>query len=62
MGRRRKGSDEEQGDNGGGQLEEVGDGGHEEKHTNYGPVVRDIIIGGADGLTVPFALTAGLSS
>lgn len=25
-------------------------------------VVRDVIIGFADGLTVPFALTAGLSS
>lgn len=37
-------------------------GSHEEKHTNYGPIVRDVIIGGSDGLTVPFALTAGLSS
>lgn len=27
-----------------------------------GPVIRDVIIGFADGLTVPFALTAGLSS
>jgi hypothetical protein len=35
---------------------------HVEKHTDYGDVVRDIIIGFADGLTVPFALTAGLSS
>lgn len=34
---------------------------HAEKHTEHGPVVRDTIIGFADGLTVPFALTAGLS-
>lgn len=60
MGRKSKGSDEEEGGENGNGV--VGDGGHEEKHTNYGPVVRDIIIGGADGLTVPFALTAGLSS
>jgi hypothetical protein len=35
---------------------------HNEKHTDHGDVIRDIIIGFADGLTVPFALTAGLSS
>jgi VIT family len=35
---------------------------HHEKHSNHGEVVRDVIIGFADGLTVPFALTAGLSS
>lgn len=35
---------------------------HDEKHSDYGNVVRDVIIGFADGLTVPFALTAGLSS
>jgi VIT family len=35
---------------------------HNEKHNNYGDIIRDIIIGFADGLTVPFALTAGLSS
>ncbi|KAG5918994.1 hypothetical protein E4U31_005712 [Claviceps sp. LM219 group G6] len=29
---------------------------------DYGPLLRDIIIGFSDGLTVPFALTAGLSS
>ncbi|OAQ62645.1 protein CCC1 [Pochonia chlamydosporia 170] len=29
---------------------------------DYGPILRDIIIGFSDGLTVPFALTAGLSS
>ncbi|USW53734.1 Putative Ccc1 family protein [Septoria linicola] len=36
--------------------------GHSEGHTNNGIFVRDSIIGFADGLTVPFALTAGLSS
>lgn len=35
---------------------------HHEHHSNNGDVVSDIIIGFADGLTVPFALTAGLSS
>ncbi|OCK86090.1 DUF125-domain-containing protein [Lepidopterella palustris CBS 459.81] len=35
---------------------------HAENHTEHGAVVRDTIIGFADGLTVPFALTAGLSS
>ncbi|KIW89904.1 uncharacterized protein Z519_09333 [Cladophialophora bantiana CBS 173.52] len=33
-----------------------------EKHRNNSTVLRDLIIGFADGLTVPFALTAGLSS
>jgi hypothetical protein len=33
-----------------------------EKHSTSGEVIRDVIIGFADGLTVPFALTAGLSS
>lgn len=35
---------------------------HEECHIDYSNVLRDIIIGFSDGLTVPFALTAGLSS
>ena len=35
---------------------------HAEKHSAYGDIIRDVIIGFADGLTVPFALTAGLSS
>ncbi|KXT05189.1 hypothetical protein AC578_8438 [Pseudocercospora eumusae] len=35
---------------------------HSEKHAANGVFVRDSIIGFADGLTVPFALTAGLSS
>jgi hypothetical protein len=34
---------------------------HTEKHTGNTALVRDAIIGFADGLTVPFALTAGLS-
>ena len=34
---------------------------HKEKHFTSGEVVRDIIIGVSDGLTVPFALAAGLS-
>lgn len=35
---------------------------HHEQHSLSGDVIRDMIIGFADGLTVPFALTAGLSS
>ncbi|RMD43773.1 hypothetical protein DV735_g1283, partial [Chaetothyriales sp. CBS 134920] len=35
---------------------------HKERHSSHGELVRDSIIGFADGLTVPFALTAGLSS
>ena len=34
---------------------------HEETHFQAGHIVRDIVIGMADGLTVPFALAAGLS-
>ncbi|KAH7839968.1 hypothetical protein Vadar_010749 [Vaccinium darrowii] len=34
---------------------------HTEKHFTAGEIVRDIIIGVSDGLTVPFALAAGLS-
>jgi len=33
-----------------------------ERHRLHSGVLRDFIIGFADGLTVPFALTAGLSS
>ncbi len=36
--------------------------GHKEQHRGNGEMLRDMIIGLADGLTVPFALTAGLSS
>ncbi|KAI3935089.1 hypothetical protein MKW92_029686 [Papaver armeniacum] len=34
---------------------------HTEKHFTSGAIVRDVIIGVSDGLTVPFALAAGLS-
>lgn len=34
---------------------------HIEKHFTAGEIVRDIVIGMSDGLTVPFALAAGLS-
>ncbi len=34
---------------------------HIERHFTAGEVVRDVVIGMADGLTVPFALAAGLS-
>jgi len=34
---------------------------HIEKHFTAGETVRDVIIGMSDGLTVPFALAAGLS-
>src|SRR5437764_11493779 len=34
---------------------------HTEHHFTSGELVRDIVIGMSDGLTVPFALAAGLS-
>ncbi|KAH9330037.1 hypothetical protein KI387_002145, partial [Taxus chinensis] len=34
---------------------------HREKHFMAGEIVRDVIMGMSDGLTVPFALAAGLS-
>ncbi|KAH9298375.1 hypothetical protein KI387_030057 [Taxus chinensis] len=34
---------------------------HREKHFTAGEIVRDMIMGMSDGLTVPFALAAGLS-
>src|SRR3954469_26031601 len=34
---------------------------HEEKHFKSSALVTDIVIGMSDGLTVPFALAAGLS-
>lgn len=34
---------------------------HHEEHFTSGEVVRDLVIGMSDGLTVPFALAAGLS-
>lgn len=35
--------------------------GHSEKHFTAGDAVRDVVIGMSDGLTVPFALAAGLT-
>src|SRR6476660_4248648 len=35
---------------------------HVEKHFTRSASVRDVVIGMADGLTVPFALAAGLSA
>src|ERR1041385_8406627 len=35
---------------------------HQETHFTQTAIVRDIVIGMSDGLTVPFALAAGLSS
>ena len=34
---------------------------HVEEHFTAGPTVRDVVIGMSDGLTVPFALAAGLT-
>ncbi|HEY9534737.1 MAG TPA: VIT1/CCC1 transporter family protein [Mucilaginibacter sp.] len=34
---------------------------HQENHVNSSETIRDIVIGMSDGLTVPFALAAGLS-
>lgn len=34
---------------------------HYEHHVNSSETIRDIVIGMSDGLTVPFALAAGLS-
>src|SRR5688500_16104361 len=34
---------------------------HDEKHFKQSDTIKDIVIGMADGLTVPFALAAGLS-
>src|SRR4051812_50213029 len=34
---------------------------HAEKHFSGSDAVRDVVIGMADGLTVPFALAAGIS-
>ena len=34
---------------------------HIEKHFTSGEIVRDVVIGMSDGLTVPFALAAGIS-
>lgn len=34
---------------------------HDEKHVKTSEILKDVVIGMADGLTVPFALAAGLS-
>ncbi len=34
---------------------------HTERHFTASDVVRDVVIGMSDGLTVPFALAAGLT-
>lgn len=34
---------------------------HQEEHFQGGNTIRDIVIGMSDGLTVPFALAAGIS-
>src|SRR5690348_18102863 len=34
---------------------------HAEKHFTAGETVRDVVVGMSDGLTVPFALAAGIS-
>jgi VIT1/CCC1 family predicted Fe2+/Mn2+ transporter len=34
---------------------------HKEQHFNGSQIVRDMVIGLSDGLTVPFALAAGLT-
>jgi VIT1/CCC1 family predicted Fe2+/Mn2+ transporter len=39
----------------------VDDGSHSEKHLGSSVFITDIVIGMSDGLTVPFALAAGLS-
>jgi VIT1/CCC1 family predicted Fe2+/Mn2+ transporter len=36
--------------------------GHKEEHFEQSDTIRDVVIGMSDGLTVPFALAAGLSS
>eukprot|EP00741_Cyanophora_paradoxa_P019932 tig00021179_g19237.t1 len=36
--------------------------GHKEKHFSGAEILRDVVIGLSDGLTVPFALAAGLSA
>src|SRR4030095_1880139 len=35
---------------------------HKEEHLKSSDFIRDIVIGMSDGLTVPFALAAGISS
>ncbi|RIB14669.1 Ccc1 family [Gigaspora rosea] len=44
------------------QYETIPDGSHLEGHFHSPEIIRDIVLGLSDGLTVPFALAAGLSS
>ncbi|RHZ59370.1 hypothetical protein Glove_364g29 [Diversispora epigaea] len=44
------------------QYETIPDGIHNEHHFESPEIIRDIVLGLSDGLTVPFALAAGLSS
>jgi VIT1/CCC1 family predicted Fe2+/Mn2+ transporter len=43
-------------------MHDIASGEHSEAHFESSELVRDVVIGMADGLTVPFALAAGLSS
>jgi vacuolar iron transporter family protein len=43
-------------------MEEIQNKSSTEKHKTLSPAVRDVIIGMSDGLTVPFAIAAGLAS
>jgi hypothetical protein len=44
------------------QTESVGEVVHIEHHFGNAEILRDVVIGLSDGLTVPFALCAGLST
>jgi hypothetical protein len=39
----------------------IGNNSHKEEHLRSSDFITDIVIGMSDGLTVPFALAAGLS-
>ncbi len=43
-------------------MRDKGQGEHREQHFTASETVRDVVIGLSDGLTVPFALAAGLSA
>ena len=43
-------------------MRDEGQGEHREQHFTASETVRDVVIGLSDGLTVPFALAAGLSA
>jgi len=48
-------------ENGGSETKPAGPSEHVERHFTASEFVRDVVIGMSDGLTVPFALAAGLS-